>query len=382
MTLETNKIFQGDVMEVLGRFPDESFDCVITSPPYWGLRDYGVEGQLGLEKTPEDFIKKMVEVFREVRRVLKTEGTLWLNIGDSYVGSWGNYSGENRGAGRQRKIVNGSRVPNPSYAGKEGWRPPTTDVKGMKAKDLVGIPWMLALALRADGWYLRQDIIWAKPNPMPESVQDRCTKSHEYIFLMAKSPKYYFDADAIKTQGKNPQDDIRRISGQLELNKSAPTEMINGLRPRKQQNRPSGWATGRDHSAVGWATEKNQGRAGKRKTWDERKNVGEPMRYGVQSSTPDLGDGPDGMANKRSVWNVPTHSFREAHFATFPEDLVAPMIKAGCPRGGVVLDPFMGAGTTGVVAKKLNRKYVGIELNKEYVAMAETRIKKTQDVLL
>lgn len=377
MKLDLNRIYLGDTLNILKKFPSESIDCVVTSPPYWGLRDYGVKGQIGLEKTPEKFIAKMVEVFSEVKRVLKVEGTIWVNIGDSYVGSWGNYSGENRGAGRQRQIVNGSKVPNPAYAGKEGWRPPTTEVVGLKSKDLVGIPWMLAFAMRTDGWYLRQDIIWAKPNPMPESVKDRCTKSHEYIFLMSKSQKYFFDADAIKTEAKDAADDLRRITGQLSVNKSAATGMVNGLRPR---TRPSGWATGRDHSAVGWATEKNQGRKGK-KTWDERKQDGEPMRYGEQSGTPALNEMSDGKANKRSVWNVPTMAFKEAHFATFPEELIAPMILAGCPQGGIVLDPFMGAGTTGLVAKKLQRNYVGIELNEEYLKMAEARIIKVGEPL-
>lgn len=180
-------IFCGDARTRLLELEDQSVQCVVTSPPYWALRDYGCEGQLGHEATPEAYVADLVKVFREVRRVLKDDGTLWLNLGDSYCGSWGNYRAQHRGARRQRQIVNGSQIPNPAYDGSENWRPPTTDVPGLKKKDLIGIPWMVAFALRADGWYLRSEIIWAKPAPMPESVTDRPTKSHEQVFLLAKS---------------------------------------------------------------------------------------------------------------------------------------------------------------------------------------------------
>lgn len=300
-----NKIYQGDTLQILKTWPDQFVDCVITLPPYWGLRDYGVEGQLGLEKTPEEYIEKMVEIFREVRRVLKKEGTAWINLGDSYA------AGGN-GGGTEKQDSNRGTL---ALKGKVKKAPP-----GLKPKDLVGIPWMVAFALRADGWYLRQDIIWAKPNPMPESVIDRCTKSHEYIFLMAKSQKYYFDQNALKETA------------------------ITAQRP----SRRAGWATGKDHSAIG----------------------GTPFAF-MES----------GLRNRRSVWTLTTTPFPEAHFATFPEALITPMILAGCPRGGIVLDPFMGSGTTGAVAKKLGRNYLGIELNPAYIVMAEKRLSKIPEPL-
>lgn len=316
-----NEIIHGDALEELKKLPDESIDCCITSPPYWGLRDYGVEGQIGLEKSPEEFIKNMVAVFDEVRRVLKKEGTLWLNIGDSYAAA-----------------------SSPGIQGKNGQRSRSKLGAGLKAKDLVGIPWMLAFALRSSGWYLRQDIIWAKPNPMPESVSDRCTKAHEYVFLMTKSPRYYYDAEAIKTQAKS-------------------TIVA----------RPAGWATGRDHSAVGWATENNQGR--KSSTSDRRTAISGSGLHGHSGTNrPDGTEIGNGLANKRSVWSVQTEAFSEAHFATFPEKLIEPMILAGTPPKGIVLDPFMGAGTTGLVAKKLGRNYLGIELNPAYIEIAERRL--------
>lgn len=342
--MEINKIYPGDALGILKKFPDEMFDCAITSPPYWGLRDYGMKEQIGLEETPDEYVGKLVRIFREIRRTLKDDGTIWVNLGDSYSGSWGNYSGKNRGAGHQRKIENGSKVQNPAYDRSSEWRPPTSKVKGLKSKDLVGIPWLVAFALRADGWYLRQDIIWSKPNPMPESVTDRCTKSHEYIFLLSKSQRYYYDHQSIKTIGLNPADDIRRMNQQREDNKSSPTEKINGLRPRK--------------------------------TWEDRKKEGAPARYEVSSKTPMLNSSvTDGTANKRSVWTVPTSMFRDkTHYAVFPELLVVDMIKAGSRIGGIVLDPFMGAGTTGLVAQKMGRSYVGVELNPEYIKISEKRL--------
>lgn len=301
----TNKIIQGDVLEVLKTLPDEIIDCCITSPPYWGLRDYGVDGQIGLERTPEEYVKKMVDVFMEVRRVLKKDATLWLNLGDSYA------AGGN-GGGTKKQDSNRGTI---ALKGKIKKAPP-----GLKQKDIVGIPWMVAFALRSDGWYLRQDIIWHKPNPMPESVTDRCTKSHEYVFLLSKSPKYYFDHDAIKEKAKQ-----NRWGGKKPINTENSKGNINGLN-RNRDMMPE-------------------------------------------------------MRNKRSVWSIPTKPFKEAHFATFPEDLIIPMVKAGCPKDGIVLDPFMGAGTTGLVAKKLGRSYIGIELNPAYIKIAEDRIKSVQDKL-
>lgn len=343
-----NEILEGDVLIKLATIPNESVNCVITSPPYWGLRDYGIDGQIGLEKNPEEFVAKMVEVFREVRRVLKKNGTLWLNLGDSYLGGGFGVSADgeeitgkqatNRGSedGETRKKLGKLKKSHPT----------------IKSKDMVGIPWTVALALRADGWYLRQDIIWAKPNPMPESVTDRCTKSHEYIFLMSKSPKYYFDNEAIKEK------------------------TVGDFLP----SRPAGWATGKDHSSIGWNTQKN------RKAFDPSQAGGGTNIKGHSGDTKLDGTPFDyavsGLRNKRDVWNVGTQAFPEAHFATYPEELIAPMIKAGCPEGGIVLDPFFGAGTTGVVAKKLKRNYLGIEINPEYIKIAENRLRKTPQAMI
>lgn len=329
--METNRVIVGDCLEMLKTLPDESVNCCITSPPYYGLRDYGtgtwvggdpncnhyrstkysentitghkammdvgeavgdaiyksvcpkcgavrVDKQIGLEETPEMYIAKLVDVFHEVKRVLKNDGTLWLNIGDSYCG---------------------------------------TGDKGYKHKDLIGIPWMLAFALRADGWYLRQDIIWHKPNPMPESVKDRCTKSHEYIFLLSKESKYYFDSDAISEQTITNDNSVRDRDN-TKLNNTPGRTRMGGLVTNNYTKR-----------------------------------------------------------NKRDVWTISTKPYKEAHFATYPEDLIEPCILAGCPVGGVVLDPFFGSGTTGRVALSKNRKYLGIELNPEYVKISK---KRTSDV--
>ena len=294
-------IHLGDCLDVLRTMPDQSVNCCVTSPPYWGLRDYGVDGQLGLEKTPEEYVAKMVEVFREVRRVLCDDATLWMNLGDSYCG--GGRGGNPLNSPHQKQKTNtGSIVA------------PTSIPNGLKPKDLVGIPWRVAFALQADGWYLRQDIIWHKPNPMPESVRDRCTKAHEYIFLMSKSARYYFDAEAIKEPAA--------YAGQ----------MRGGSTNRYEQN-----AAGMDC-----------------KVYNTR--------------------------NKRSVWTVQTQPFKDVHFATFPPDLIRPCILAGCPEGGVVLDPFTGSGTTGVVALRHGRRFIGIELNPEYHAMATDRIALAVDL--
>jgi DNA modification methylase len=314
--------------------PDESAQCCVTSPPYWGLRDYGVPGQLGLERTPDEYVAKVVEGFREVRRVLRKDGTLWLNLGDSYAsdpkkGGSGTFNGRN---GRGEGYARGKRI----QRGTGRWGFGNNHAPTLKPKDLCGIPWMVAFALRADGWYLRQDIIWAKPNPMPESVTDRCTKSHEYLFLLSKSTRYYYDAAAIKEPGLNPEDDFRRISQANGKHKSAPDEQKNGLRQRGHKRPHDGF----------------------NRTWDSLSKE-EQSAFG---------------ANKRSVWEVATRPFPEAHFATFPPKLVEPCILAGCPEGGTVLDPFAGAGTTGLVATRLHRNFIGIELNADYITMARNRI--------
>ena len=422
-----NKIICGDSLTELKKMPDESIDCCISSPPYWGLRDYQtakweggdincehinknikqtfhkeqpkeeekksryisvcgkcgakrIDAQFGLEKTPEEYVAEMVEVFHEIKRILKKQGTCWLNLGDSYVSApIGHKSVES--------VFNSSTIGmkiSPDVL--QGAKFDKTKIPGLKPKDLIGIPWRVAFALQQDGWYLRQDIIWAKPNPMPESVKDRCTKAHEYIFLLTKSPRYYFNNEAIREQPK--MKDIKELGGVSNYN--------NGKR--------------------------------------ENKN----LKYAEIKG-----------ANKQSVWTITTKSFREAHFATFPENLIKPMVLAGCPKevcnkcgkarkriteqpewekhqskgmaaqdyegnpmyrggshndglpyrsktkemvgftdcgcnagwsAGIVLDPFMGAGTTALAAKNLKRNYVGIELNPSYIKMAEKRLR--QEILL
>lgn len=294
-----------------------------------GLRDYNVEGQLGLEKTPEEYVAKMVDVFREVKRVLKKEGTVWLNLGDSYNGmKIGNTNGTYADG-----VEDESKVYAKTNSFKKEFAP------GLKSKDLVGIPWRVAFALQADGWYLRQDIIWAKPNPMPESVTDRCTKSHEYIFLLAKSLKYYFDNEAIKEKA-----------------------VI-------EEQRPSGVVRDRLYDY-----DSKEKAMGKRKGGGPIGGVQKQRAFGAKEQLGTFRQIDNGKRNKRSVWTVTTKPFKEAHFATFPEDLIVPMIKAGCSKGGIVMDIFMGAGTTAVVARKLGRNYLGIELNKEYIKIAEKRL--------
>lgn len=339
-----NTIICGDALAELRKLPDESVDCCITSPPYWGLRDYGVAGQLGLEKTPEAFVESMVAVFREVRRVLADHGTLWLNIGDSYAGSgrgrdadgeWnpgkgGSKQETNKGAITGRVVNAKSLSRGAIEAGVIGnaWvKPPP----GIKAKDLVGIPWMLAFALRADGWYLRQDIIWAKPNPMPESVTDRCTKAHEYIFMLSKSAKYYYDAEAIKTESKDAADDLRRYGQQIQENKSAPTSMKNGIRPRTPV--PSGWNTGNGSHST------REHNTGDKQRGHSRRHAGFNDRWDSMSREEQVA-----RANKRTVWSVATMPFKEAHFATFPEKLIEPMILAGAPPPRHYFGPVHGCG--------------------------------------
>lgn len=332
--MELNKVYLGDALETIKTFPDESIDCVVTSPPYFNLRDYGTAGQIGLEDTPEAYIARLTEVFAEVLRVLKPTGTLWLNIGDSYAVS-------GKGAGKYPD--NARRYKQGTNKGILGVTTNYLVSDGYKAKDLIGIPWQLAFALRADGWYLRQDIIWAKPNPMPESVTDRCTKSHEYIFLFSKTAKYYYDAEAIAEP--TAESTIARMKQDIEHQKGS---MIVG---------------GIGHS---------------------KPMKAKPPRYGGRKYTKDTevfyrtksGNAYELRAkrNKRDVWTITTKPFKGSHFATFPFELASNCILAGCPEGGVVLDPFIGSGTTGVVARKLNRNYIGIEINPEYQKMATRRI--------
>lgn len=363
------RILTGDCRDVLATLPDESVHCVVTSPPYFGLRDYGtatwvggdpscshvrlkrgastidgggyqsreiyaatcrqcgaqrVDRQIGLEDTPTAFVAEMVAVFREVRRVLRKDGTLWLNLGDSYAGSWGaqgrqGASGQmaNRAVAkvRERSRISAAQIEaHPRRQSQTG----TIREPGLKPKDLIGIPWRVAFALQDDGWWLRQDIIWHKPNPMPESITDRCTKAHEYLFLLTKSERYHFDAEAIREATSHP-----RGPGNVR-----PVREVEGERTGGNAN--------------------------------------------LRGSLHEIG--PRDARNKRSVWTVATAPFSEAHFATFPPDLIDPCIKAGCPAGGTVLDPFGGAGTTGLVADRLGRDALLIELNPSYATMARDRL--------
>lgn len=315
-------LINGDSREVLSRLPDESVQCCVTSPPYFGLRDYGVNGQIGLEPTPAEYVANLVALFREVRRVLRADGTLWMNLGDSYAndGKWGGHTG-----GKHCKALHCSPIGrNKRYT-------------GLKPKDLIGIPWMVAFALRDDGWYLRKDIIWHKPNVMPESVCDRPTTAHEYLFLLTKSQTYYYDAAAIKEP----------VTGNAHgrgdgVNPKAKTP---GANSRIHQDRDP------QHPKARKSRQNESFSAAVNGLVNER--------------------------NKRSVWTVPSAPFRDAHFATYPPDLIKPCIMAGAPAGGVVLDPFAGSGTTGMVALELGRRAVLVELNPEYLKLCEQRCRTT-----
>ena len=303
------RIIEGDCIEGMRRLECQSVNTCVTSPPYFGLRDYGHDGQIGLEASPDAFVAKLVEVFREVRRVLRDDGTVWLNLGDSYAraGGWSNNNGLDgvkRGEGN-RAMSN--------MTGEGGASQKLAD--GLKSKDLIGIPWRVAFALRADGWYLRQDIIWHKPNPMPESVRDRCTKAHEYVFLLSKSERYYFDSLAMQEPA---------VKG-------------------------SANAGARNYTGVN----------------------GREVLGGTQQDVTD-------NRNRRSVWTVATRPYKGAHFATFPPDLIRPCILAGCPMEGTVLDPFGGSGTTALVALEEGRKAVLCELNTDYIALAHKRLEGLQ----
>lgn len=347
----------------------------MTSPPYWGLRDYGVAGQIGLEAAYGDYVDTMVEVFREVRCVLRSDGTLWLNLGDSYATGAGRV-GNAPGGGEQGERWRGG------HEGKHGqtWfrRPelgatsqfsdrkvagigPMTQPNrmpqvGLKSKDLVGMPWRIAFALQADGWWLRQDIIWHKPNPMPESIGDRCTKSHEYLFLLSKSERYHYDAAAIKEPASYNPDDTKF---------------------------PDGWDTGPGGHGSFHRQGREKGRASGNKShkYVTEHETGDSEEHRTKAGLMKIADTAYPTRNKRSVWTVATQAFSEAHFATFPPALIEPCILAGCPAGGMVLDPFGGAGTTGLVADRLGRNAVLIELNAEYAAMAERRIRTDAGML-
>lgn len=341
-------ILIGDVRERLKEIAGESVHCCVTSPPYFGLRDYGVAGQIGLEASPDAFVSELVGVFKEVRRALRNDGILWLNLGDSYAGSWGAQSREHAGkhapniSALSANQVKAARI-------RQSGTGSLSRTPGLKPKDLIGIPWRVAFALQADGWYLRQDIIWSKPNPMPESVQDRCTKAHEYLFMLTKSARYYYDIDAIKEPMSLSS--VERLT-QPNIDNQTGSDRVPGK-------------TNGNMKAVG-KVDKQRGHRRRHAGFNDRWDA---MEKAEQCS---------GLRNKRSVWEVATQPFSEAHFATFPPALVEPCIKAGCPKGGTVLDPFGGAGTTGLVADRLGRNAVLIELNPEYAAIAERRIAREQ----
>lgn len=303
MTTAISRLLLGDALEQLRTLPSESVHTCVTSPPYYNLRDYGIAGQIGNETSVEEYLQKLVRVFREVRRVLREDGTLWVNMGDSYATRSGKQPPTNT---------------RNSYGHTEKRTP-----QGYKYKDLIGVPWQLAFALREDGWYLRQDIVWYKTNAMPESVKDRCTKSHEYIFLLSKSERYYFNAAAIR-------------------------EPVTSIKGNARTFRGGGTYVG--------------GQSYSNSACVERKSHGNCENQA-------------GYRNKRDVWPVSTTGFRGAHFAVFPEKLIEPCVVAGCPESGIVLDPFMGSGTTGVVAKRLGREFIGIDLNSEYIEISANRIK-------
>ena len=304
-----NTVLIGDVFDKIKEIEDNTVQCIVTSPPYWGLRDYGNDSQIGLEPTPESFVNNMVKVFREAKRVLKDDGTLWLNLGDSYARTPNSVDPQ---GGLCASTDNDKKY---NFAHKK-------EYGNIKPKDLVGIPWRVALALQADGWYLRQDIIWHKPNPMPESVKDRCTKAHEYIFLLSKSPHYKYNADAIKTAYKSGTTGGGQIGG-------------------------------------------------------SKGNSKEGLKAKLAKSEQGFFKMAEG-SNRRSVWKIPVKPYAGAHFATFPEKLPELCIKAGSDKGDIVLDVFFGSGTTGWVAQRLSRQWIGIELNPKFAKIANERFKQQQ----
>lgn len=308
-----DRIICADALAFLRGLPDESVNCIVTSPPYFGLRDYQVRGQIGLEKTPAEYVATMVQLFREARRVLKADGTLWLNLGDSYAGAGKDGGSESKENGRREARM---------FKAEFEWELP--------AKNLLMIPARVAIALQEDGWYLRSEIVWHKPNAMPESVKDRPTKAHEMIYLLTKSASYWYDWEAIQ---ENRIDSTKHKNTDTRGRQDYAIASGMGIRPQRDSNGG-------------------------------------------------LGSYSEDSRNKRTVWTVPTHPFAEAHFATFPPDLIEPMILAGCPKGGVVLDMFMGAGTTALVARKLNRHFIGAELNAAYIEIAKRRLYTPMDLWL
>lgn len=389
-----NTIHTGHVLDVLGIMPDESVHCCVTSPPYWNLRDYGVEGQIGLEKTPQEYVAKMVDVFRQVRRVLQDDGTLWLNLGDVYAGSRSPDSSNMTTASRRR---DDHPVPRSDLS-----------IPSFKNKDMCMIPFRVAMALQADGWYLRAVCPWLKRNAMPESVKDRPTQAVEYIFLLSKSERYYYDQETTKLEA-SPDTHARYARGRSDHHKWADggpgVQTIAmtfdhmrspGVNPKAR--RPvSGWDNGPgSHQAASHAITKEEGRDkqglrtadkfGHGPGWRVKQNssfsaaVLDVVGSRARRNTDWFFDSWQGLLSNKEgdplAFIVNPQPFRGAHFATFPPAMVEPCILSGCPPQGIVLDPFIGSGTTAIVARKLDRHFIGIELNPEYVMMARSRIEK------
>ena len=405
----TLRLLHGHVVDQLATLEPESVHCCVTSPPYWGLRDYGTEPvdwpaiayapiagmpacvevppmrcSLGLEPTIEGFIGHMVLVFRGVHRVMRADATAWVNMGDSYNTGTSAPSREN------------GRVQHGHWAKSDHLQRRRADVGTLKVKDMIGQPWRLALALQADGWWLRQDIVWAKRNPMPESVGDRCTKAHEYLFLLAKSERYYYDAEAIK-EPSSPDTHARYARGRSDTHKNAGAALVPGKKPQtiaqgfEHMRKPvAGWAAGPGpHDTLTHAASPKYREAGEQHRTKSGLAASErkfkPRKLAESGSGTKANESFDAaMAvmpatrNLRSVWSLATEPYKEAHFATFPTELPRRCILAGSPAGGVVLDPFNGSGTTGQVALELGRQYVGIELKAEYLELTRRRLHGAQ----
>ncbi|MGH2595806.1 MAG: DNA-methyltransferase [Actinomycetota bacterium] len=360
----TWRVIHADVLKGLAAIEPESAQTVVTSPPYWGLRDYGVDGRLGLEPTPDLYVERMVETFRAVRRVLRRDGTVWLNLGDCYAASRSGDIGENSGLSGSRRVMHESRRAQES-AGRQNRRW-TFEPWGLKPKDLVGIPWRVALALQAEGWWLRSDIVWAKPNAMPESVTDRPTRAHEYLFLLARSERYYYDAAAVREPFTSSESDLRKMIEQR--------DRIGGHAPEDPRARANGQTRLGRKRSVG-EPEAAAAEIRRRRSGNKERRLGVPTGTNTTRGTSIPWEDDGGGRNMRSVWNVATEPYPGAHFATFPKALVVPCVKAGSRPGDTVLDPFCGSGTTGLVSLRLGRSFVGIELSAGYAEMARNRIR-------
>ena len=335
--MKVNRFICGDALTLAQSLPAQSIHTIVTSPPYWGLRDYGIAGQYGQEATPEAYTERLVHLFDSLRHALRDDGTLWLNLGDCYAGSWGSYGHRSTQRARQHTLAGKPSWTRQAYA-QSKYRPPTAGYRGLKPKNLVGIPWRVAFALQGAGWYLRTDIIWHKPNAMPESVKDRPSRSHEYLFLLAKSARYYYDYQAVLTP----------YSAATHKRMAQPT-----------LDRQGGGRKGAAYQA----------------NFPGRKQRDRPAATILRA----IRDGPQAGSNRRTVWRIATRPFKEAHFAVYPPDLIEPCILAGCPPDGLVLDPFMGAGTTALVAESLGRRWLGFELNPEYITIARRRLAQARE---